>query len=354
MPQPLPKPIEENVPLTALAPMQDVTDGRFMRLIADCGAPDFYFTEYFRVHTHSTLEPHIVRAIEDIAPIRPVFAQIMGESLPDIGRTLRGLLKLPIAGIDLNLGCPVPKVYKKNVGGGLLRDPKRIDDILGYIRSNVKGRFTVKMRIGFDTTEFFQHVLSIVDEHNVDLLSLHARTVKELYRGVIHYEYITEAVRYLSCPVLANGDIITAKKAMEVLSETKAAGVMIGRPAIRNPWIFRQVRELAAGREMFRPRRSDVREYLERIWDVTDDHDFNEFHHVNKTKKFMNFIGLTVDEEGHFIRDIRRARTRDEVFRIADEHLGGAKADLFIQDEPFKNLTARPNHEDRFEENCVV
>ncbi len=325
-----------------------------MTVVADCGSPDFYFTEYFRVHTHSTLEPHIVRAVEMIASRRPVFAQIMGEHLPDIGRTIRALCKLPIAGIDLNLGCPVPKVYKKNVGGGLLRDPKRVDDILGFMREHISGRFSVKMRIGFDNTEFFGHMLDLINIHDVDLLSIHARTVKEMYRGIVHYDFIRDAVQRVSCPVLANGEIVSAKKALDVLAYTKAHGVMIGRPAIRNPWIFRQVRELASGREMFRPRRKNVYEYLEKVWELTDEPNLPEIAHVNKTKKFMNFIGLTVDEEGIFIRDIRRSQNKADVFRIADEHLGGEKADLFINDEPFANLVARPNHEGGFEESCVV
>src|SRR4051812_35597058 len=122
----LPLPLASGLPLTALAPMQDVTDLAFMRVVAHYGAPDYFFTEFFRVHAQSRLEKHILRSIDENATGRPVFAQLIGEDLQHLARSAAELLKHPVAGIDLNLGCPAPKVYKKNVGGGLLRDPAKI------------------------------------------------------------------------------------------------------------------------------------------------------------------------------------------------------------------------------------
>ncbi|MDP2137052.1 MAG: tRNA-dihydrouridine synthase, partial [Candidatus Didemnitutus sp.] len=129
-------------PITALAPMQDVTDLPFMRLVAHFGAPDYFFTEFFRVHGQSRPEKHILRSIVENQTGRPVFAQLIGEQIPDMVRTVRELLHHPIAGIDLNMGCPAPKIYKKNCGGGLLRDPQKIDSLLGALRDAVPGRFT--------------------------------------------------------------------------------------------------------------------------------------------------------------------------------------------------------------------
>src|SRR3954468_6227117 len=93
-------------PLTALAPMQDVTDLAFMRVIAHYGAPDYFFTEFFRVHAQSRPEKHILEAIDENATGRPVFAQLIGEDLHHLERTARELMRHNIAGIDLNLGCP--------------------------------------------------------------------------------------------------------------------------------------------------------------------------------------------------------------------------------------------------------
>ncbi len=333
-------------PVTALAPMQDVTVLPFMRVIADYGAPDYFFTEYFRVHGHSTLEKHILESITENPSGRPVFAQMIGEDIPHLERTVRLLLQYPVAGIDLNMGCPAPKVYRKNVGGGLLRDPERVDAILGALRAACPGLFTVKMRIGFEDDRHFEKLLELLNRHQVDMLSLHARTVREMYRSEVHYEYIARAVRVLRCPVLANGNVSSVAKAHQVLEETGAAGVMVGRSAIRNPWIFRQLRESFSGQAVFQPALGDVRDYIERLYEATAQPHMNELRHTGRLKKFLNFVGQSVDEEGAFLHAMRRARTRKELEVVADQFLieGGKDKQPFVA-EPYVGLVARPNHE---------
>ena len=107
-------------PALVLAPMQDVTDLPFMRVIARRGAPDWFVTEYFRVHPDSCLNRYILRSIAENATGRPVFAQMIGRDLPSLVRTADELAKYPIAGIDLNLGCPAPIVCRKDAGGGFV------------------------------------------------------------------------------------------------------------------------------------------------------------------------------------------------------------------------------------------
>src|SRR4051812_27756934 len=298
LPSRLPAPLATGQPWTALAPMQDVTDLAFMGVVAHYGAPDYFFTEFFRVHAQSRPEKHILRSIDENATGRPVFAQLIGEDLGHLARTATELLKHNVAGIDLNLGCPAPKVYKKNVGGGLLREPEKIGEILALLRSIVPGLFTVKMRIGFDGPEHFDRLLDLVNEHRVDLLSVHGRTVKEMYRSDVHYDSIGHAVQRVRCPVLANGNVTSAARAATVLAETRAAGVMIGRHAIRNPWIFRQCREQHAGEPVARITLGDVREYIERLYRATESPGLVERYHVNKMKKYLNFVGQSVDAAG--------------------------------------------------------
>ncbi len=339
---PLPEPLVPGQPWSALAPMQDVTTLPFMRWLGKYGAPDLLFTEYFRVHGHSTLEQHIVDSICHHGTGRPVFAQLIGESLPDLERTVRAIEKaeLPVAGIDLNMGCPAPKVYKKNVGGGLLREPAKIDEVLGCLRAAVQGRFTVKMRIGFEA------ILDLIEKHNVDLLSLHARTVKEAYRSEVHYEYIKRAAERLNCPVLANGNVTSVAKGQWVLDETGSAGLMVGRSCIRNPWIFRQLREHFSGAPIFQPTLADVRAYIEDLIVATSRPDLEGRYHINHMKKFLNFVGLGVDEDGQFLHDMRRAKTKDELDAICDRHLiDHGRAEEFFPAEPIKGLVARPNCE---------
>ena len=341
---PLPAAIIPGGPLTALAPMQDVTDLAFMGVSAHYGAPDYFFTEFFRVHAQSKLEKHILRSIDENTTGRPVFAQLIGEELTHLARSATELLRHPVAGIDLNMGCPAPKVYKKNVGGGLLRDPQKIDEILGVLRQTVPGLFTVKMRIGFEDTVHFERILDLINKHDVDLLSLHGRTVKEMYRSEVHYDYIARAVQRVKCPVLANGNVTSAATAVRVLAQTQAAGVMIGRHAIRNPWIFRQCREAFSGRPVTPVTLADVRDYVERLYRATQVAGLDERIHVNKMKKYLNFVGQSVDATGAFLHEMRRAESESQLFAICDRHLL-AEPDKLFADEPYPGVIARPNCE---------
>lgn len=353
VPAPLPEPLLPGQPLTALAPMQDVTDLAFMRTIAHYGAPDYFFTEFFRVHSQSRPEKHILRSIDENTTGRPVFAQLIGEDLHHLARTATELLQHPTAGIDLNLGCPAPKVYKKNVGGGLLRDPERIADILGVLRAIVPGLFTVKMRIGFEDTRNFDRVLDLVSAHRVDLLSVHGRTVKEMYRSEVHYDQIAHAVARVPCPVLANGNVTSAAAAVRIVAETGAAGVMIGRHAIRNPWIFRQCREAFAGFPVSRISLGDVREYVERLFRATQHAGIPERAHVNKMKKYLNFVGQSVDADGSFLHDMRRTETERDLFTVCDRHLL-APGEREFSAEPYPGVIARPNCETPDTDGCTL
>src|SRR5258707_11761286 len=154
-------------PLLALAPMQDVTDLPFLKLIAAYGRADVYFTEYFRVHCTSRLEKHILRSITENPTGRPIIAQMIGNDIPSLVRTARELQEYPIVAVDLNLGCPAPVVYKKGAGGGLLREPERVDAILGALREVVRVKFTFKTRIGFDTSDLFTELLRIFAPHSL-------------------------------------------------------------------------------------------------------------------------------------------------------------------------------------------
>src|SRR3982751_5092086 len=160
-----------------LAPMQDVTDGAFWSLMHRYGGADVYWTEYFRVHADSTPEKWIVDSIVQNTTERPVVAQLIGNDVPSLVRTATMLQQLPVAAIDLNLGCPAPIVYRKCAGGGLLRERDRIDAILGALRDAVAIPFTVKTRLGFASTEEFDALLPIFARHALDAFTVHARTV---------------------------------------------------------------------------------------------------------------------------------------------------------------------------------
>ncbi|MBD2293312.1 tRNA-dihydrouridine synthase family protein [Anabaena sphaerica FACHB-251] len=318
----LPQSLQPDLPFTALAPMQDVTNLWFMKVIAHYGSPDYFFTEYFRVNDTSRLNRNILSAITENDTGRPVFAQMIGESIPDLVRTAKELCKYNIAGVDLNMGCPAPRIYRKNVGGGLLREPEKVEQILGELRAAVNDKpLTVKMRVGFENTDNFYEILDIINRHNIDLLSLHGRTVKDMYHGEVKYDLIAEAVRRVDCPVLANGNINSAKTALEVLSQTGAAGVMVGRWAIGNPWLFNQIRQALRGEEITLVPLVEVRNYIDRLWQTPTASTIPERARVAYLKMFLNYIALSVDTEGHFLRLMRRAQTEVEMFNLCDRFL---------------------------------
>jgi tRNA-dihydrouridine synthase len=308
-------------PMLALAPMQDVTDLPFWRLIAPYGGADLYYTEYFRVHPTSTLDKHILRSIVNNPTGRPVVAQMIGNDIPSLVRSARQLQRYPIAAVDLNLGCPAPVVYRKCAGGGLLRDLARVDAILGALREAITGRFTVKTRIGFDSPGVFEDLLPILARHSLDLVTVHGRTVREMYRSEVHYEYIARAAAALPCPVLANGNIYSAGKAAEVLAVTGARGLMIGRGVIRNPWLFQQIRQHQRGEPLSVPSGHDVLAYVRALYDAVCSPLVRESAQVQKMKKYMNYLGLGAEPTGQFLHEIRRVSTRADFFRLCEDFL---------------------------------
>jgi tRNA-dihydrouridine synthase B len=306
--------LDGEAPFTALAPMQDVTDLPFLKLMAKYGGADLYFTEYFRVYPNCRLDKHILKSVTQNPTERPIVAQMIGNDIEWLTRMARELQQHPIVAVDLNLGCPAPVVYKKCAGGGLLRDPERVDRILGALREEVKVKFTVKTRVGFDTPEVFDELLPIFAKHDIDLLTVHGRTVKEGYRSDVHYDLIARAVEAMSCPVLANGNVYSAEKAQRVLDDTGAAGLMIGRGAIRNPWMFHQIRQHRRGETLFVPRGHDVLTYIRDLVEAVRPEGVSPEKHVQKMKKYMNFVGLGVEPTGRFLHEIRRARTEEDFF----------------------------------------
>jgi tRNA-dihydrouridine synthase B len=308
-------------PLLALAPMQDITDLPFWGLMIRYQGADLYFTEYFRVHAVSRLDRQILRSITENPTGRPVVAQMIGNDIPALVRTAKELQHHPIAAVDLNLGCPAPVVCRKSAGGGLLRDPARIDAILGALREAVTTCLTVKMRLGFASDCEFDALLRVLSRHALDLVVVHGRTVRESYRDPAHYDRIAEAVSTLRCPVLANGDIFSSARALDVLAQTGARGVMIGRGAIRNPWIFRQIRSRLYGGPVFAPCGRDVLAYVRALYESVRPAGISEVKQVKKMKLYLGHLAPGADPSGQFLHEIRRVATEAEFFQVCHNHL---------------------------------
>lgn len=329
---------QRSEPALALAPMQDITDLPFMRLMRAYGGADLYVTEYFRVHATSNLDGYILRSITHNPTGRPLAAQMIGNDIAALVRTARKLQEYPIAAVDLNLGCPAPVVYRKCAGGGLLREPARVDEILKALRDAVKIPFTVKTRVGFESPEVFEELLSIFARHSLDLLTVHGRTVHEKYGPHVHYNLIARAAQVMPCPVLANGNVYSAQSAEKILHATGAKGLMIGRGAIRNPWIFHQIRQHLRGESIFRPTGQDLLQYIHALYEAVRPAHGREAPQVHKMKKYLNFIGLSLDADGQFLHQIRRVNSEPDFFGVCERFLNH---DEPLTDEPVPATSTR-------------
>jgi tRNA-dihydrouridine synthase len=210
-----------------------------------------------------------------------------------------------------------------------------VDTILGALRDAVKGRFTVKTRLGFETPRIFPELLKLLRKHGPDLVAVHTRTVADGYRAPAQHSYVLDAVNALDCPVLANGDINSAAQAATVLNDHKAAGVMIGRGAVRNPWLFRQIRQHLNGEPVFVPRGKEVLEYIRLLWESVTDISASDRSRVQRIKKHMNFVGAGVNLE--FLRRVQRANGSEELFGVCEEFLDH---DRRMALEPLQDQTA--------------
>jgi len=244
--------------------MEGITSDAFRCLLADYGPLGLVCTEFVRVAGEKVSRRHLERQVKK-PPGVPLSVQVMGNDAALMAEAARVIARAGADVIDVNLGCPSKTAARKGVGAALLRDPVELGTLLGTLRAAVPGLFSAKLRAGFDTSDTALDNARVVERSGADFLTVHPRRRVDLYRGIADWRIVALLRRELSIPVVGNGDVWYAADALRMLEETGCAAVMIGRPALRNPWIFRQVAELLAGREPFSPSGADVFSYLEHL-----------------------------------------------------------------------------------------
>lgn len=232
-----------------LAPMAGVSEPPFRRLCRAFGA-DVVVSEFLSCEGLR----RGVRSVHDGAyftpPERPIGIQLYGadpEAMAEAADLVTGHYAPDF--IDVNFGCPVKKVVKRNGGSGCLKDLGLVQRIVAAVRAATALPVTVKVRSGWDeATRAPVEVGLACQEAGAQVLTLHPRTRAQLYRGAARWDEIAELVEALDIPVVGNGDIKTATDAYRMWRETRCAGVMIARGSFGNPWIFQQARALLDGR----------------------------------------------------------------------------------------------------------
>lgn len=228
--------------ILALAPLAGFTDPPFRSVVKKFGA-DLTFSEMI---SSNALKYHSAKTFEMIKKSpqeTPYIVQIAGSDIEVIKEAVLILNDIEgIDGIDLNCGCPVPKIISQEAGSSLLLDLPKMQKIIETIKQTSNKRYTsAKVRLGFNT-KIPEEIARACEAAGVDFMSIHGRTRAGAYKAEVDYEAIARAREAVSIPILANGDITSYEKALHVKEVTGCKSLMIGRGAVGNPWIFYQIK----------------------------------------------------------------------------------------------------------------
>ncbi len=228
--------------IIALAPLAGYTDLPFRSVVKKFGA-DLTFSEMISANALQHNSKKTFKMLEKSSLETPYIVQIAGSDLVAIRDAVEILNDIEgIDGIDLNCGCPVPKVVSQSSGSSLLLDLPHLGKIIETIKKHSNKQYTsAKIRLGF-SEKIPRDIAKAVEESGVDFMSVHGRTRAGAYKAPVDYDAIATIKESVKIPVLANGDITSYEKAMEVKKITGCNSLMIGRGAIGNPWIFYQLK----------------------------------------------------------------------------------------------------------------
>lgn len=234
-------------PLFALAPLAGFTDLPFRSVVKKFGA-DYTVSEMISSNALAFKSKKTFKMLEKNALETPYSVQIAGSDLEVIRQAVELINERDgVDAIDLNCGCPAPKIVNNLQGSSLLTDLPRMSETIQTIKKYSNKEYTsVKMRLGFDDKNHVE-IARLCEESGADYIAVHGRTKAGKYKAEVDYDAIKEIVEAVNIPVMANGDIDSPQKAKWVLEHTGAAGIMVGRGAVGKPWMFQLMKNYIFG-----------------------------------------------------------------------------------------------------------
>jgi nifR3 family TIM-barrel protein len=309
-------------PAHILAPMAGITDTVFRRFIRRLGGCGLIMTEFVSSEGMVRQNLKSQRFLFYTDEERPITAQIFGADPERLAEAARMIEDLGFDVVDLNLGCPAKKVVKCG-GSGLLRDLHLLEAIFKKIRTAVTIPFTTKIRIGWSDEEIVAiPVARLAEDCGVEAIAVHGRTRQQAFSGRARWEVIREVKESVRMPVIGNGDVMKPEHAQALYEKTGCEGVMIGRAAPTNPWIFRQMADYFSTGRYTEPTEIDryglIRTYYEML--VAEDMPGA----IGKMKQFAGWFTHGVRNGTDLRRQVQSACTTHEVLERVNAFFSAA------------------------------
>jgi tRNA-dihydrouridine synthase B len=233
----------------AVAPMAGMTDTAFRRLVKRHGGCGLVVTEMVSSEGLVRGIDRTLEYAEYTEEERPISIQIFGGDPENMARAAAIVEQLGADVVDVNMGCPVPKIAKHNAGCSLMREPEHAASVVAAMTKAVRIPVTVKMRAGWNEQERNAGILAqMMEDAGAAALAVHGRTAAQSYSGHSDWRFISEVAAAVRIPVFGSGDVVEPEQAIDRLRTTAVSGVLVGRGVLRNPWILAQAQDLAQGR----------------------------------------------------------------------------------------------------------
>jgi nifR3 family TIM-barrel protein len=278
-------------PNVVLAPMEGVTDLPFRRLIRTIGGAGLTCTEFIASEGLKRGVGKMVEMAEFDPDERPIAVQIFGRRPEVMAEAARIVEDMGVNIVDINMGCPSKKVCAHSGGSALMKDPALAGSIVRAVRSAIQIPLTVKMRSGFSAEQRnAPEIAHICQEEGAEAVAIHWRTREDKYGGERTIDKIAETKQLLRIPVLANGDILDIESAVRMFEETGCDGIMVGRGAIRNPWLLLQISQVLAGQAPVEVTADERQRVLIQYLDSIRDRFRSERGVLGRFKKISNYF----------------------------------------------------------------